>query len=262
MPISINKAQTTENRHYYQLPNGTDTWITSFIGMNSVERRAKNVGPREPVGFPPPLEPIAYLVEQGSNMTNPGHYHQADQFQVFLSQGGKFGVKPIDMLTVHYATAFSPYAPIQAAEEKVVYLTLRNGWDPGARWMPQFKEELKASKLPHRSGVGKKPAVFGETGGVAELTTLDQQEIIPSSEDGMASTLYQCPAGTQITGPEPSSGAGQYWLVVKGECDFGGRKLEHYGLSFVAPSEQAVVIRATDQPVAILMMQFAKRLSA
>ena len=195
-------------------------------------------------------------------MTNPGHYHQADQFQVFLSQGGKFGLKPIDMLTVHYATAFSPYAPIQAADDKVVYLTLRNGWDPGARWMPQFKEELKASKLPHRSGVGKKPAVFGETGGVTELTELDQQEIIPLSEDGMGSTLYQCPTGTQITGPDPATGAGQYWLVVKGNCDLSGCKLEQYGLSFVAPNEPAVVVSATDQPVAILMMQFAKRLNA
>jgi|GEM_PF-408692 len=259
MPISVSKSETTENRHYYKLPNGTDTWITSFIGVNSVERRSKGLGPREPVGYPPPTEPIAFLVEQAANMSIPGHYHQADQFQVFLSQGGKFGIKPIDSNTVHYAAAFSPYAPINAEENKVMYFTLRNGWDPGAKWMPQSKEELKASKLPYRSGVGHTPALFGETGGVNLLTETIIDDVVPFTPDGMGARLYQCPSNAELTGPSPADGEGQYWLVLKGECYIGEKKLDQHGLSFVAPHETSIQIRTNTEPVAIMLLQFAKK---
>jgi hypothetical protein len=262
MPISATKEQALAKRHYYKLPNGTDTWVSSYIGVNSVERRSTGLAPREPVGYPPPLEPIAFLVEQAANMSIPGHYHQADQFQVFLTHGGKFGIKPIDALTIHYAAAFSPYAPINAEQEKVMYFTLRNGWDPGAKWMPESKDHLLANKKTYRSGVGHTPALFGEADGPQNLTEIERSEVVPFNEDGMGVALYQCPAHTRFTGPAPAQGAGQYWLVLKGECQIAGSQSNLHALSFVSPDEEAVEIATTASPVAIMLLQFSKKPNA
>jgi len=169
----VTKEQARNERHHYRLPNGTDTWISSYVGINSVERRAKGLPPRTPEAFPPPLEPIAFLVEQGANSMIPGHYHQADQFQVFMSGEGKFGIKPIEGLTVHYAMAFTPYAPIHADHTGVEYYTLRNGWDPGARWMPEHREALKGRTKSYRHGLGAIPALIGDAEGPKHIEITD-----------------------------------------------------------------------------------------
>ena len=176
--------------------------------MNSVERKATGLPARPPEAFPPPLEPIAFLVEQAANMSIPGHYHQADQFQVFVAGGGKFGIKPIEGLTVHYAMGFTPYAPIHAAEAGVEYYTLRNGWDPGARWMPDYKEGLKGRTKDYRHGLGLVPALLGDADGPKNLTGVVEHNVVPFEADGLGATLYHAAPGQQIAGPAPSEGRG------------------------------------------------------
>ena len=67
----VTREKALSERHYYKLPNGTETWVSSCVGVNSVERRAKGLPPRAPEAFPPPLEPIAFLVEQAAHSSIP-----------------------------------------------------------------------------------------------------------------------------------------------------------------------------------------------
>jgi hypothetical protein len=262
MTTVVTKEHARSERHHYRLPNGTDTWISSYVGVNSVERRAKGLPARTPEAFPPPLEPIAFLVEQGANSMIPGHYHQADQFQVFMSGEGKFGIKPIEGLTVHYAMAFTPYAPIHADSTGVEYLTLRNGWDPGARWMPEHREALKGRTKSYRHGLGSIPAMIGDADGPTHIEGVLTQPIVPQEDDGLVCTLFQTTSEVSIAGPSPTEGRGQYWLVMRGQCQINGQTATERSLVFVAPNEPAPTIRASADGVAMILMQFPKRESA
>ena len=259
MTTVVTQEQARNERHHYRLPNGTDTWISSYVGVNSVERGAKGLRTRTPEAFPPPLELIAFLVEQGANSMIPGHYHQADQFQVFISGEGKFGIKPIEGLTVHYAMAFTPYAPIHADSTGVEYYTLRNGWDPGARWMPEHREALKGRTKAYRHGLGAIPALIGDAEGPKNIEGVLTQVIVPAEDDGLLCSLFQTTGEATISGPSPAQGRGQYWLVMRGHCQINGQKASERSLVFVAPNEPAPTINADTGGVAILLMQFPKR---
>lgn len=262
MTSVVTLEQARHERHHYRLPNGTDTWLSSYVGVNSVERRSKGLPSRTPEAFPPPLEPIAFLVEQGANSMIPGHYHQADQFQVFISGEGKFGIKPIEGLTVHYAMAFTPYAPIHADSTGIEYYTLRNGWDPGARWMPEHREALKGRTKSYRHGLGLIPALIGDAQGPTHIEGVLAQTVVPAEEDGLMSTLFQTTGVAPITGPAPVNGRGQYWLVLRGKCQINQQEAIEQSLIFVAPNEPAPSIIADKEGVAILCMQFPKRENA
>ncbi|MDN3986936.1 hypothetical protein [Zwartia vadi] len=262
MTTVVTREQARNERHHYRLPNGTDTWISSYVGVNSVERRAKGLPTRTPESFPPPLEPIAFLVEQGPNSVIPGHYHQADQFQVFVSGEGKFGIKPIEGLTVHYAMAFTPYAPIHADSTGVEYYTLRNGWDPGARWMPEHREALKGRTKSYRHGLGSIPPMIGDADGPKSIEGVLMQPIVPAEDDGLMCALYQTTSEALISGPAPTTGRGQYWLVMRGQCEINGQQATERSLVFISPDESAPTINAGADGVAILLMQFPKRESA
>ena len=76
------------------------------------------------------------------------------------------------------------------------------------------------------------------------------------------STLFQTTGVAPITGPTPNSGRGQYWLVLKGQCQINQQAATERSLIFVAPNEPAPVITAGKEGVAILCMQFPKRENA
>lgn len=247
------------NRNFYKVPNGPDSFVSSCIGINAVERKVKGMPARTPEAFPPPLEPIAFLVEQSANSRLPGHYHQADQFQVFVSGEGSFGIKPITGMTVHYAMAFTPYAPIHATTKPIEYYTLRNGWDPGAQWMPEKKAGLMSREHPYRHGLGLVPALTGETDGPDNIQGLLLQQVVPFEQDGLGATLYQSSSAVTITGPAPDSGRGQYWLVLKGSCSINEHQAGVRSMAFVTPDEPAPTIIAGAEGVSILMMQFPRR---
>ena len=259
MPSFATREQARANRHYNKLPNGTITHISSCIGVNSVERKALGMPARPAEPFPPPLEPIAFLVEQAADMSIPGHYHQADQFQLFISGEGKFGIKPIEGLTVHYAMGFTPYAPIHAHSTGIEYYTLRNGWDPGARWMPDYKAGLKGRTHDYRHGLGLIPPLLGDKDGPQHVKGVLEQTIVAFEQDGLGATLYQAAANEEIKGPAPNQGRGQYWMVLRGECQLNGNTAGERAMLFVHPDEAAPTIAASSAGVAILLMQFPRR---
>ena len=70
---------------------------------------------------------------QPPHSVTPAHFHQTNQFQVFVGGGGTVGKLRADPLTVQYAGANTPYGPITAEGEGIHYFTLRQEWDSGAK---------------------------------------------------------------------------------------------------------------------------------
>ena len=97
--------------------------------------------------------PQGFLVQQPPGSVTKPHFHEVNQFQVFVGGGGKLGKRAAGPLTVQYAGAHSPYGPIAAGDAGVTYFTLRAAWDPGAKYMPQSRERLRPG--PRRQTLGR-----------------------------------------------------------------------------------------------------------
>ena len=107
--------------------------------------------------------PQGYLVMQPPHSVTRPHFHQTNQFQVFVGGGGTVGKQRIDPLTVQYAGGNTPYGPIKAETEGVDYFTLRQAWDSGAKYLPANRSLLV--KGQQRQVVGVK----GQTGAVQQV---------------------------------------------------------------------------------------------
>ena len=249
MPQLVTSAEAARRRFHLTLPNGTQTWVNSYLGMTFSEARAKGIA-LEP-GDRPKAMPVGYLVEQEANSQIPGHFHQADEFQIFVDPGGQFGTHEIRPC-LHYAGAFTPYPPIVAGEAPLRYFTLRAAPDPGAMVLPDQKELLKAAKRPYRHHLIGLDLVLPPQGAPAATTLIEPEA------DGLAAWLLCVPAGGCVEGPSPRDGRGQFLLVLAGTCRIGGQAAATHDLGFVYPDEPRLVFESGTAGALIAVMQFAR----
>jgi len=137
--------------HATQRRKSGNGWHTTFIGEN---RRTRDPGAPEPDDAT--LYPMAFLVEKDPGAVVHPHFHRADQYQVVVAGGGRLGRHALAGVEVHYTDAYSAYGPIVAGEDGIAWFTLRNAWDPGARYMRDARAELRAARATnhqHREAV-------------------------------------------------------------------------------------------------------------
>lgn len=220
--------------------NGSGFWHSTFLGANRYR----------PDAAPPPVPgrpyAVAFLVEQDPDSTVAAHFHQADQFQVVVAGDGTLGTHPVRAVSVHFTGAFSAYGPIVAGESGLSYFTLRNGWDPGARYMPGARAELPRPRA-HREAVGAVESGDGV------------QDVIAAAPDGMGATRHVLAPGARLAGPDPAEGGGQYWVVLTGGLDRDGGALGAGSCAFVAPDEAAWAPVAGPAGAEILVLRFPRR---
>jgi hypothetical protein len=188
-------------------------WNTAYIGANRCTL---------PLDVKPPaddaLHPMAFLVEKGPGAVTRPHFHQADQFQVVVAGRGMLGDHDFCDGAVHYTDAYSAYGPIVAGKSGIWWFTLRNRWDPGARYMPAEREVLNAARDRHRhwelTTEAMPAALIGE---LCEATAISCRAVL-EAEDGLAGWRYRIPPCTAIAGRAPSAGGGQFWLVLAGDA--------------------------------------------
>ena len=213
--------------------NGTGFWLTTYIGGNRYEPAAE-----APPG-PDTIYPVAFLVEQDADAVVGAHYHQADQFQVVVGGAGRLGTHDVQPSAVHFAGAWSSYGPLRAGHDGLQYFTLRNGWDPGARYMefPENRATLRAKPRRHREMAGE----------------------FEPSPDGLCVRRYSLVEGERVTGPDPADGDGQFWLVVHGTLVRHREALPARSCVFVYPDEPPFIATAGATGLMSLMMQFPRR---
>jgi hypothetical protein len=227
-------------------------WNTAFIGRN---RNTLKEGEAPPESGN--LYPMAFLVEKEAGAVVRPHFHQADQFQVVVQGGGRLGRHDIGTVAVHYTDAWSAYGPIVAADEGVAWFTLRNSWDPGAKYMPAARPELRAARAryQHRETTTGPMAAWS----AAELSQLAAPEQVTemATADGMASWRYRMPASASATGPDPGNGGGQFWLVLAGTASCAGSGLMPVdSCVFVGPEDAGLPMIAGPAGAELLCVQF------
>lgn len=231
-------------------------WHTTYIGQN---RNTLKEGDTVPSSEG--LYPMAFLVEKEAGAVVHPHFHQADQYQVVVQGSGRLGTHDIASIAVHYTDAYSAYGPIIAAEEGVSWFTLRNAWDPGARYMPAERRQLREAraKYQHREATcGPLPPLTDAE--LAALTATSGTAVIAETKDGLATWRYTVPSNGALTGPDPSTGGGQFWVVSAGTASLiGGALLPVLSTIFVAPDDTAATLLAGPTGADLICMQFPKQ---
>jgi len=233
----------------------TNGWNTPFIGKNKNTLRAGETPPEAGV-----IYPMAFLVEKEPDAVVRPHFHAADQFQVVTQGGGRLGRHDIGSIAVHYTDAYSAYGPIIAAGDGVSWFTLRNTWDPGARYMPAARDQLRTAraKYQHRETTSAPMAAWDE----AELSRLVAADHVTEMEsaDGMGSWRFRLPASGTAVGPDPGNGGGQFWVVLSGGASCAGSALLPVeSVVFVGPEDPAVSLAAGPLGAELLCVQFPRR---
>lgn len=194
------------------------------------------------------MEPDAKLIEQDPNTTNRAHFHQVNQFQVFVAGGGKLGRVDVAPIVVQYAAAFTPYGPIIAGDAGVSYLTLREYRDPGIRHLPEGYRDLKHE--PRRNVVGQPWRSGNHMEDVAEFAMIDQQA------DGLQARLFRLEAGVGWCEPTGEWLSPRYLVVLKGEVACAEKPLGRYGCIFARANEPLPALAVLSHKTEIIVMTF------
>ena len=254
MKLAVSSAEANHARRHTS-HNGTPFWHTTFIGNNVIRQQiVQGNSPEDHAG----LYPMAFMVEQDPGSVTQAHFHQADQFQVVILGNGKIGTQPVSAVSVQFTNAYTPYGPIQAGPDGLGYFTLRRHWDPGARFMPQSRTELRGRNSAFRQVVTEaEPALADEA--LSALPRVEIADVLRPESSGLAAWRYRLPPGIAVRGPDPADGGGQYWLVLGGEIgEPDGNCLPRNSCAFLSPEEPALHPVAGRGGAELLVLQFPR----
>jgi hypothetical protein len=234
--------------------NGVSAYLTTFFGTNFAMR-----GPDLPL--PPGPEvvyPMAFLVEQSAGSTVQAHFHAANQFQVVVAGRGVLGRHEVAPISLHYTNAFSSYGPIRAGEEGLHYFTLRNGYDPGARYVPGAAAEMRGRPRKFREAAAD-PGPPMAVEALAALQEARSESLLPPADDGLAAWRHHLPPGARLRGPNPATGDGQYWVLAAGSLTVGDTApMPALSCIFVFPHDPAPEVAGGADGADILVLQYPR----
>jgi hypothetical protein len=250
--LATTRATAFALRHPYKGLGEHQAWVMGYFGVEPFADRSL------PRPAPDTLHPVAFMVEEEPGATLNAHFHEADQFQLFVTGDGRLGRYPIAPFAVHYADAFTPYGPIHAGPEGLSYLTLRNAWDNGPQYMPQSAAALKASRGPgQQTPLVRFPGVDSPLqAGEAAVT-----EVIAPTERGLAAWLRRARAGERWQA-SPPAGGGQVWVVARGELKAADHSFDALSCLFMGPSEVGPDMVAGPDGADVIVLQFPERTKA
>ena len=150
------------------------------------------------------VSPQAFLAECSGDRVLRTHFHDHDQFQIFVSGGGTNAKHPIAPFQVHFSRKHTPYGPIIANEAGCGFLTLRAQRDPGAQFLPENLDKLKgiSGRQPwqHSENV-----VFPKATGAIAVQPIDAIR----DDRGLAAHAISVKPNAEASAPDPSDSNGQ-----------------------------------------------------
>jgi len=191
------------------------------------------------------------LVEQDASQVILPHFHEQNQFQVIVRGGGTLGRAEVAPITVHYAGAYTGYGPITSGPEGLWYFTLRPMMDNGAQFLPESRPKMKPWPKKHYHSAPLEPLATQQLVQLAGV----QAATIQHDKDGMRVETIRAPARARATASDPSSGGGQFFLVMGGSMRAEGRTYGKLACLWVPHTASALVFEAEAEGVEVLMLQ-------
>lgn len=240
---SLTRRQLLMVEGYTETDSDESYYVTPYFGALPT-----NVDPNPPAEA---LEqPQAYYVEQPPQATVPAHYHDTNQFQIFLHGAGIFGKKPVAALAVHYASGHTPYGPIVTDSKAIHYLTLRNRWDSGGKTMPQSRPTLR--RLPRRFRMVEDFSL--PTLDSLSSDACERLDLLPCEDDGLGVSVFAMGKGASSPLALEHAGAGRYALVLAGALE-AAEPLDTGSCLYIGPGDVDSFTARADGAV-VLVAQF------
>lgn len=249
MPIVTSAEEAAANSRLIQV-NGREYRLDEYIGQSPT--RGTYVPGNE---VNDDGRPQGFLVHQPPNAITPAHFHEPNQFQVFVGGGGRIGAQTAAPLTVQYANGHTPYGPIVAGDQGVEYFTLRQRWDPGAKYLPKSNDLLRAGNQRRRlkGGIGVE-----DDAGRRQRQEPACETVLPAEGDGLASWIWRMGSKQHTILPPPAGGGGQYLIVVAGTLEIEGRSLGRLSTVFITPDDPAFAVKSGPDGLDLLVLQFPR----
>jgi nitrite reductase/ring-hydroxylating ferredoxin subunit len=247
--------EVAHTRRFHRATGGTDMHLTNFLGGD-----ARAPGPGAPQTHP--SGPMAYLVDQAPNSVVGTHFHRIDQWQVVIDGEGLLGSHHVTPVSLHFAAAYSPYGPIKAGEKGLSYFTLRPGYDRGAHYMPDARDDLRSNRTSAHREVFAQLNSGSRHDDLIKLSRPRQEVLVKPEADGLAAWRFLLPPSGTIEGPDPRLSGGQTWLVLKGGLMAEGQLLPPRSCLFVTSSDDAIGLVAGSAGVEMLCVQYPLTLDA
>lgn len=223
---------------------GEEHWRTDFLGKQGDGGGIKD-------------EPQAFLIEMHAGETILPHFHEVDQFQVFVAGSGGMGRHAAATLAVHFAEHHTGYGPINAGPQGYSYFTLRARSDPGAHYLhkPGYRDALRPSRKRHGVAAGitlsTEPVLRDRKEASVEPLLQDLD-----GSDGLGASLIRMGPGMIHSGPDPRATGGQYCLVLNGGLELDEGKYSAWSTVFVSRDDAPLAIRAGPQGLEALLLRF------
>jgi hypothetical protein len=230
---------------------GEEHWRTDFLGKPGDGGGIKN-------------EPQAFLIEMHADETILPHFHEVDQFQVFVSGAGSLGrnKEAAQPLSVHYADHHTGYGPINAGPQGYSYFTLRAMSDPGAHYLhkPGYREALKPSRKRHGVAAG---VTLSTEPVLMDLKEAKLERLLPDLDgsDGLGASLFRMGPGMNRIGPDPRTTGGQYYLVLSGSLELDDCAYSAWSTVFVSRDDAPLAFTAGTKGLEALLLQFPRNSS-
>lgn len=243
MLIVTSIAEANERRRVVDV-HGQPYLLREFVG--AVPRRGTYVEGSEtnddglPQGF---------LVSQPPGSVTPPHFHETNQFQVFVGGSGRLGKLRADPVTVQFAGGHTPYGPIAAEDRGIQYFTLRQAWDPGAKYMPAMRSRLVRGRQRQRLA----PRVERPAASLKGLDSYTVETILELEPDGLGAELVRL--GPEQRCVRPCGGGGQYQVVIAGTLMHGGEELARLSCRFASADERECEMESGPGGLAVLALQ-------
>jgi rubredoxin len=218
------------------LPDGKLAWRTNFM-----------------TAAPGALDPQAFLAEGGDGRVIRPHFHDVDQFQIFVSGGGTVGRHAIAPYQVHFARKHTPYGPIVGDGRGFGFFTLRAQYDPGAQYLPEHREKLErlAARDPWQL---TRSVHFPNASGALAVEVIDGI----ADERGLAAHALCMAPNAEAAAPDPASSSGQYIVVLGGSLRHDGREHKATTIVFVRPEEGAFRLAAGPEGLEAVVLHFPR----
>ena len=248
MIYTMSGKEALQRRHVVKSPGtGIEHWGTEFFGPRSSTTAAPG--------------PQATMSEMSANETIVQHFHGISQFQIFAAGSGKIGRgDALQPLTVQYKDHHTAYGPVIAGPQGLTFMALRiKTGDSAPVYLdkPGYREKLKPSK--------RRNWVSSPVGLSIEPVMEHRKEVVweplfaaAEIKDEMSARMLRLGAGMATTGPDPKMAGGYYVFVANGSLAWAGENYPRWSMVAVEPNEDAVEIRAGDQGLEALILQYPR----
>ena len=235
--VAFEDVKATRLERIIESDGNKPQWRTNFMSATPEE----------------PELPVAFLAELSPHRNLRTHFHENDQFQIFVAGDGKAGGHQIAPFQVHFARKHTPYGPIIATDIGIGFLTLRTRRDPGAQYLPEQREKLVniEGRDPWQLTA---PVRFPKAAGPIALEPLAGLH----DDRGLAAHALSMPANAEADAPDHSQSNGQYVVVLGGSLMHQGKEHKATTIIFVGPEEGTFRLKAGPAGLEAVALNFPR----